>query len=81
MTYKEKAPELVQKFKSIEINVFGCSEGSNPCIVSAGMFTKSAIDCAIITVDELLVDETDFFDGDRYEYWIKVKKELELLNN
>ena len=63
MNTKEKANELVQKFK----------------MVSESMTINDAIDCAIITIDENIdaVDWHDFlFPNDTVNYLNEVKNEL-----
>jgi len=84
MNVKEKAKELISKYQGLNISVFGCSEGSNPCVISASMFTKCAIDCALIAVDEIIESSPysvahKYYDQDNFDYWQNVKKELENL--
>jgi hypothetical protein len=54
MTPKEKAEELIEKYKSIYVTVEGCKDGGNPCIVTNNMFTNAAARCAKIAVEEVL---------------------------
>jgi hypothetical protein len=70
MTPKEKAQELVDKFKKINEDYID---------------NYQSIPCALIAVDELIQwlpskewdsDPTTIFD---VEYWYEVKKEIELL--
>jgi len=69
MTPKEKAQELVEKFRGItidDINYYQC------------------IPCALIAVDEILLIANDYFFHDKDEiktkaYWQEVKKEIEYL--
>lgn len=81
MTHQEKAYDLVDKYKSLIISAEGCNEGSNPCITSSKMFTISAIECAIINVNEIMedCDTSNVYDADRFYYWNQVRKELEKL--
>lgn len=78
-TAKEKAEELVDKYLiSVEVSF---KEDSIPRIVNAPMRIKSAKQCALIAVDEIIyyleivlgVDKEDF------EYWQEVKTEIEKL--
>lgn len=69
MTPKEKAIELVDKFKNGLWKDRGVS-----------IYSEDAIYCALITVDELIKQESKT--DDYYEigsYWEEVKQEIELL--
>jgi len=71
MTPKEKARDLINKFslKVLDTHL----GGSN----------RRVIDCALITVDELLEDKVEI-DGMRVindSYWMEVKQELLNLKN
>ena len=88
MTPKEKAIELVDKFHNEEIDYFYNDSEQGQCIGSGNMTYESAVDCAIIAVDEMLDELLVFwcggndekFEEDRYEnFWQKVKIELEQL--
>ena len=70
MTPKEKAEELVLKFKELP------QEGTLMFYVAFEISKQ----CALIAVDEL-IEEAYFTDGyyDRQEYWEEVKQEIELL--
>lgn len=81
MTPQEKANEFINKYTNLKISVYGCSEGSNPCIVTAEMFTKCAIDCAIIAVDEIIEMKIIRKDDVLSDYWQEVKQELIKLKN
>lgn len=71
---KEKADELIEKFKGIETN-FSRDGG----YTFENIYREDAIQCALIAVDEMIhyleivlgVDRHDF------EYWQQVKAELE----
>lgn len=78
MNAKDKAKELVEKFKNIEITMFGCEE-NNPCVISNKMFDNSAKQCAIIAVDEILNIYSNFKKHPQYIYWYAVKKEIQNL--
>lgn len=54
MTPKEKAKELIEKFKAIEVSAFYTDEDNDVCIASDKMFDIPAIKCAIIVVEEML---------------------------
>ena len=69
MTPKEKAKELVEQF------TFRCEECN---------YDWNAKQCALIAVDEIskcTKYEKQKFNNDRFseDYWIQVKKEIELL--
>jgi hypothetical protein len=76
---KEKAIELVEKYKELEITTLGCGDG-NPCIIKNTMIYNSAKQCALIAVDEVLNNE---YGGLNYAsdiaYWQQVKTEIEKL--
>jgi hypothetical protein len=75
MTPKEKAQELVAKYRQITITTYGCGMPGNTCIVSNSMLEKSAIRCAIIAVDELMISMAVQQSNEDF-YWEKVKNEL-----
>jgi hypothetical protein len=79
MTPKEKAKELVDKY-SIKVEVF-FTEDSIPRIVNAQLRLQSAKQCALIAVDEIMLNEKiNHSSLDKtYEYLEEVKKEIELL--
>jgi hypothetical protein len=54
MTPKEKAKELIEKYKSIYVTVEGCKDGGNPCIITNNMFTNAAARCAKIAAEEVI---------------------------
>ena len=68
MTPKEKAEELVLKFKQLP------KEGTLAWYLSFELSKQ----CALITVDEILLN-FGIEDGWTYEYWQEVKTEIELL--
>jgi hypothetical protein len=70
MTPKEKAKELVYKFyPSVQWKL-----GQEDCL-------NRAKQCALIAVDEILNNyyKNHFQNGKKIDYWIEVKKEIELL--
>ena len=69
MTPKEKARDLINKFSLKVLDTY--LGGSN----------RRVIDCALITVNEILEDKVEI-DGMRVindSYWMEVKQELEKL--
>jgi hypothetical protein len=54
MTPKEKAEELIQKYLNTPINFPYIDTQDGQCIGAGYMTHKSAIQCAIIAVDEIL---------------------------
>jgi hypothetical protein len=75
MTPKEKAQELVDKF--MDYSQYKLNEKHNMSNV------KSAKQCAIIAVDEILKDyhqiSNNLWVMSRIEYWQEVKNEIEKL--
>ena len=76
MTPKEKSEELISKFEKIKdsLSPYGNSL----------LFDKEAIECALITVNQLMNEYPSFprgtWEESRALYWLEVKKELELKN-
>ncbi len=79
MSPKEKAQELFDKFKGYSwvSYVDGSELSSN---------LESAIKCALIAVNELIVStqskihiQGEYYDFETTEYWIEVKQEIEKL--
>jgi len=54
MTPEQKANDLIEKFRALNVTLLGCGDPSNPCIITSNMLEKSAIQCAIVAVDEIL---------------------------
>jgi len=82
MTTKEKAKELVNKFRDFADGIDSETDRFSPNIEK-----KNAKQCALITVDEIL-EVVKFYerqngrlliDNIRVMYWQEVKKEIELL--
>lgn len=82
MTPKEKAIHLVAMMKPYTY----CSMGNNSSEVNDKYATKSARECAIILVDEviatdMLMDEDTYVETVSYlQFWKDVRKELEKIN-
>lgn len=69
LTPKEKAVELISKYKSLELEIGGEFDGY------LKMKTFGAYQCALIAVEEIINDYPKFS-----EYWNDVKLELQLLS-
>lgn len=78
MNAKEKAQELVEKYQKLYVTVRGCGDDGNPCIITNNMFSKAAIRCSIVSVEEIL---QLCWNGNTYakKYWNDVKSELQSL--
>lgn len=83
---KEYAIELMNKFKSFDVSVFYYDEYGDTNIATNKLLDKSAIDCALICIEEIIqlkflenipcIDEKEYI-----EYFNEVKKELINLKN
>jgi hypothetical protein len=74
MIGKRKAQELINKFEVLK-NEQTCHE-----LESSFIDRNVAKQCALIAINELIKEhEQDTHDDDRWEYWIKVKQEIEKL--
>ena len=71
MTPKEKAEELVKKYRN-PFNRKGCIPPSE------SMFPSTAKQCALIAVDEIL-NNKELLNHLDYEWWKQVKHEIEKL--
>lgn len=71
MTSKEKAEKLVNKFYKY------AHDGSNSSYYDTKIWTNNAKQCALISVDEIRNNIPLI--SDIQQYWIDVKKEIELL--
>jgi hypothetical protein len=76
MTSKEKAIELVEKFKSFEVTIIANDEQGDPIIPTGTMLTYSSKACAVLCCDLILT--ADLKDHFELAYWQEVKKEIEL---
>jgi len=76
MTPKQKAIELVDKYRGLVISAPYTDSEDGSCIGETMMLTRSAKQCALIVVDELIKATEDvwFLDGN---YWQQVKHEIE----
>jgi hypothetical protein len=76
MEAKEKAKELVDKFKSF---VDFTNDDFDTCIIAT---TKNAKQCALIAVDEIMKSNVVWYeDSIPYKYWNEVKQEINNLTN
>jgi len=75
MTAKERAQYLVDKFRTFARNTSYWGE------YDEGLETQMASNCARIAVDEILEIIRSFASINKldYDYWINVKKEIDLL--
>ena len=76
MTAKEKAQELVNKFRKY---AHGHDDNNR---FSPAMEKESGKECAIIAVDEILLIKKEIWDdfhSEYFKYWQEVKQEIELL--
>ena len=81
MTAKEKAKELVEKFLNHPISFPYIDTVDKQCIGSGYMTYKSAVSCAIITVDEIIEElkREPYTNYERIIFWKSVKNEFEKL--
>lgn len=80
MTPKEKAKELVDKYLNAPFN---CKDCDMPyCDIKCTILGIGASKmCALIAVDELIIQENKYNNGSFYplKYWKEVKQEIEKL--
>ena len=78
MTPKEKAEELVDKFK---LHSYYDAHDLTPKFRREESNVESAVECALIAVDELIKQESKYNNGSFYpsNYWSEVKAEIEML--
>jgi hypothetical protein len=77
LTPREKAVKLVDTFR-----MFADGTDSEDDRFSPMINAKNAIQCALITIEEIVKELTSIDDGQTtipYDYWKEVKKETELL--
>ena len=72
MTPKEKAKELVEKYRNVSISFIDSIEGACDMYIN----NEDAKECALIAVDEIL--KLDIYKSDQW-YWEEVKEEIEKL--
>jgi hypothetical protein len=81
MTPKEKAKELVKKYL-LKIKIDTRTVGESDVIISNGEIRiETAKHCALIAVDELIIEKNKWENGSFYtsKYWDYVKQEIEKL--
>ena len=83
MTPKEKANELIEKYIDLPINFPYIDTVDDLCIGSGYMTYYSAVQCAIIAVDEIIdeLKREPYANYERIVFWQSVKNELETLKN
>ena len=69
MTPKEKARELIEKYRYVSISFVDSIEGTCDMLMN----NEDAKECALIAVDEIIKEL--FYN----KYWIEVKQEIEKL--
>lgn len=77
MNSKEKAIELVEKYKKHVNGFVGSSMLSNTEYPET--ILNNAKQCALICVDEIMEIKSVYHDTDLYDYWQNVKQEIENL--
>ena len=74
MTAKEKAKELVEKFREYSHTDFNYTRGG----YQVDTQIQNAKMCALIAVDEILNNDNNFFNTySQNDYWLQVKQEIE----
>jgi len=77
MTPKEKADELVNRYKQVEI--YDTNEPDFYCkIKDVTSFNYTAKQCALVAVDEIILEMDYVMKPNKY-YWNEVKQEIEKL--
>jgi hypothetical protein len=83
ITPKEKARELVDKFKPLckDVKHTGILNGLATVMQDEVLNLLAAKMCAIIAVEELIQQQEGYNNGSFYpnDYWKRVKQELEIL--
>ena len=90
MTPKEKAKELVEQYLNTIIHFPYIDTEDDNCIGTGYMTHNSAVRCALVAVDEMIVQNGDIYlcltgeDANKYyreenSYLFKVKEEIEKL--
>lgn len=75
MTPKEKARELVEKYKNISIDFIDSIEGTCDMYIN----NEDAKECALIAVNEIIDYLIINGFSTQIEYWQKVRNEIETL--
>ena len=80
MTPKEKANELIEKYLNLPIYFPYIDTVDDLCIGTGYMIYHSAIQCAIIAVDEIIkANPYSHVGNSTIKFWQSVKTELETL--
>jgi hypothetical protein len=79
MTPNEKADELVEKFKKVELYHSMEPKDFDYQIKHISSASYTAKQCALITVDEILSNPMFFADWGMVHFWQQVKQEIEKL--
>ena len=79
MTPNEKADELVEKFKKVELYHSMEPKDFDYQIKHISSASYTAKQCALITVDEILSNSMFFADWGMVHFWQQVKQEIEKL--
>jgi len=83
ITPKEKAKELVYKFKPLckDVKHTGILNGLATVMQDEVLNLLAAKMCAIIAVDEIIQQQEGYNNGSFYpnDYWKRVKQEIEIL--
>ena len=77
MTPQEKAKELVEKYRGVAHSDFHNQTGYDEA-----QREENQKQCALIAVDEILEEALGLDDNDyqsKFDYWLKVKQEIEKL--
>lgn len=77
MKPKDKAVELIDKFVCLDIDFPYIDTKDGRCIGSGYMTYKSAVKCAVIAADEILLTVDQGFPT---AFWSQVRMELQNLN-
>jgi len=81
MTPKEKAKELVDKFKKVELYHYMEPTNFDYEIKDISSASFTAKQCSLISVDEIINSRPVITDSqlDYHKYWLEVKQEIEQL--
>jgi len=86
MTPQQKALELVDKYRELVISAPYVDSEDDSCIAETWMLTRSAKQCALIVVDQIVLEQCKGselkdprYQDERLMYWQEVKQEIEKL--
>ena len=81
MTPQQKALELVDKYRELVISAPYVDSEDGSCIAETWMLTRSAKQCALIAVDEILntLSYKVSSNFEEIQYYVEVKQEIEKL--